>query len=80
MLFRSNQFLLIEGKKLKVLNVMDIDIYVPIHETETHFGGMDFKLPYERNLKQQMITGTLSERIGNCKYRGEIERLAKAVM
>lgn len=75
-----NQFLLIEGKKLKVLNVMDIDIYVPIHETETHFGGMDFKLPYERNLKQQMITGTLSERIGNCKYRGEIVRLAKAVM
>ena len=75
-----NQFLLIDGKKLKVLNVMDIDIYVPIHETETHFGGMDFKLPYERNLKQQMITGTLSERIGNCKYRGEIERLAKAVM
>jgi hypothetical protein len=41
---------------------------------------MDFKLPYERNLKQQMITGTLSERIGACKYRAEIERLAKAVM
>ena len=75
-----NQFLLIEGKKLKVLNVMDNDIYVPIHETETHFKGMDFKLPYERNLKQQMITGTLSVRIGNCKYRTEIERLAKAVM
>lgn len=75
-----NQFLLIEGKKLKVLNVMDNDIYVPIHETETHFKGMDFKLPYERNLKQQMITGTLSVRVGNCKYRAEIERLAKAVV
>ena len=59
---------------------MDKDIYVPIHETETHFKGMDFKLPYERMLKQQMITGTLSERIGNCKYRSEIERLAKAVV
>ena len=75
-----NQFLLIEGKKLKVLNVMDKDIYVPIYEAETHFKGMDFKLPYERMLKQQMITGTLSERIGNCKYRSEIERLAKAVV
>ena len=75
-----NQFLLIEDKRLKVLNVMDKDIYVPIHETETHFKGMDFKLPYERMLKQQMITGTLSERLVNCKYRSEIERLAKAVM
>ena len=75
-----NQFLLIEGKKLKVLNVMDKDIYVPIYEAETHFKGKDFKLPYERMLKQQMITGTLSERIGNCKYRSEIERLAKAVV
>ena len=75
-----NQFILIEDKRLKVMNVMDKDIYVPIHETETHFKGMDFKLPYERELKQQMITGTLSERIGNCKYRSEIERLAKAVV
>ena len=75
-----NQFLLIEDKKLKVLNVMDNDVYVPIYETETHFHGMDFKLPYERNLKQQMITGTLSERIGAGKYRSEIERLARAVM
>ncbi|MBR5090565.1 MAG: hypothetical protein IK093_14135 [Ruminiclostridium sp.] len=75
-----NQFLLIEDKKLKVLNVMDKDIYVPIYETETHFHGMDFKLPYERELKQQMITGTISERLGSCKYRSEIERLAKAVM
>ena len=75
-----NQFLLIEDKKLKVLNVMDKDIYVPIYETETHFKGMDFKLPYERELKQQMITGTISERLGSCKYRAEIERLAKAVM
>lgn len=75
-----NQFILIEEKKLKVLNVMDKDIYVPIYETEKHFNGMDFKLPYEKNLKQQMITGTLSERLNNCKYKSEIERLAKAVM
>ena len=75
-----NEFLMIEEKKLKILNVMDCDIYLPIYETETHFRGMDFKLPYERNLKQQMITGTLSERLQKCKYRSEMERLAKAVM
>ena len=61
-------------------HVMDKDIYVPIYETEKHFHGMEYKLPYERSLKQQMITGTLSERIGVCKYKSEIERIAKAVM
>ncbi|MBQ6263177.1 MAG: ATP-binding protein [Clostridia bacterium] len=75
-----NQFLMIEDRKVKVLNIMDNDIYLPIHETETHFHGMDFSLPYERDLKQQMITGTLSERLGSCKFRAEVEKLAKAVM
>ncbi len=75
-----NQFILIEDKRIKVLNVLDNDVYVPIAETETHFKGMDFKLPYERALKQQAITGTLAERIGGGKFRGEIGRLAKEVM
>ena len=75
-----NQFLMIEGKKLKVMNEMERDVYLPTFETEKHFHGMDFKLPYERMLRQQMITGTASERIGNGKYRSEIDRLVKAVM
>ena len=75
-----NQFVTVAGKALKVLNVMDNDIYVPINETETHFHGMDFKLPYEKNLKHQMITGTISERLGACKYRAEIEKMVKAVL
>ena len=75
-----NQFILIEDKRVKVLNVMDNDVYVPIAETESYFKGADFKLPYERSLKQQAITGTLSERIGGGKFRAEIDRLAKEVM
>ena len=75
-----NQFIAVEDKKIKVLNVTDKDVYAPVNETEKHFGGMDFTLPYERTLKQQAITGTLSERLANCKFRNEIGRLAKAVM
>ena len=75
-----NQFLMIEGKKIKVMNTMENDVYLPIFETDKHFHGMDFTLPYERILRQQMITGTSSERIGNCKFRSETDRLAKAVM
>ena len=75
-----NQFLMIKSKKLKVLNVMDKDVYAPIHETAAYFHGMDFILPYERMLKQQIITGTAAERLPRCQYRAEIEKLAKAVM
>ena len=75
-----NQFVLIGDKRVKVMNVTDNDVYLPIDEAKKHFGGVDFVLPYERALKQQMITGTLSERVGNCRYRGEIGKLAKAVM
>ncbi len=75
-----NQFLMIEDKRVKVLNVTDRDVYAPEGETEKHFGGMDFVLPYERTLKQQAITGTLSERLANGKFRNGIQSLAKAVM
>ena len=75
-----NQFLMIEDKKIKVLNVMDNDIYLPIEDAKKHFHDVDYTLPYERMLKQQMITGTASDRIGNGKYRVELDKLAKEVM
>ena len=76
----ANQFLIIGEKRIKVMNIMDKDIYLPVREADAHFGGTDFCLPYEREIKQQMITGSLSERIGPSKYRAEIGKIAKAVM
>ena len=75
-----SQFLTIEEKKLKVLNIMERDIYLPIDETMAHFHGMDFMLPYERNLKQQLITGTVSERLPHGKYRDVVAAIAREVM
>lgn len=75
-----NQFLLIEEKKIKVMNVIEKDVYLPIAEAEKHFHGVDFSMPYERMLRQQLITGTAAERIHGGKYKSEIDRLAKAVM
>lgn len=75
-----NQFVTVEGKKLKVMNIMDNDLYLPIDETKTHFGDMDFVLPYSRPLKQQMITGALSEKLHDGDYCKVVESIAKALI
>ena len=41
---------------------------------------MDFILPYSRQLKQQMITGALSERIRDKAYQNVIQDMVKAVI
>lgn len=75
-----NQFVIIEGKKLKVMNIMDNDLYLPIDETKTYFGDIDMILPYSRALKQQMITGTLSEKLHDPKYTQAIEQIAETLI
>ncbi len=75
-----NQFLMIEGKKIKVLNIMDNDLYLPIDEVKEKNKGIEFVIPYSRQLKQQMITGTLSESLHDIKYLFAIGEIAKAVV
>lgn len=70
----------IADKCIKVINLMDNDIFLPIEEVKAHFKGVDFILPYCRALKQQAITGTLPERISDSKYRTVCHNIAKAVL
>ena len=70
----------IADKCIKVINILDNDIFLPIDEVKTHFKGVDFMLPYSRPLKQQAITGTLSEAIGDAKYRNACLNVAKRVL
>lgn len=75
-----NQFLMIEGKTVKVLNTLDNDLYLPMDEVQKKCGDMKFVVPYSRQLKQQMITGTLSEKLHDNKYLKVIDEIAKVVM
>ncbi|MBQ7645862.1 MAG: hypothetical protein IJS94_01210 [Clostridia bacterium] len=75
-----NKFLTVKDKSVKVMNITDKDIYLPVKETEKRYGGMDIILPYERMLKQQMITGTLARGLGGCAFKAEMEKTAKAVI
>ena len=70
----------IADKCIKVINLMDNDIFLPIEEVKAHFKGVDFILPYSRALKQQAITGTLPERINDAKYKAICSKVAKKVL
>lgn len=74
-----NEYLMIADKKIKVLNTPDDDLYFPKKEVTDANRGMDFELPYTRAVRQQMITGTLSERLGSCKYRSRLSEIVKKV-
>ena len=75
-----NQFLMIEGKAVKVLNTLDNDIYLPMDEVKKKCGDIPFIVPYSRPIKQQMITGTLIEKLHDGKYLKAVDSIAKAVI
>ena len=70
----------IGDKCIKIINLMDNDIFLPIEEVKTHFNGVDFILPFSRALKQQAITGTLWERIKDTKYKSVCQNVARKVL
>ena len=75
-----NQFLMIEGKKIQVINTLDNDIYLPFDDVRKMCGEKVFTVPYSRAIKQQMITGTLTENLHDGKYIKAIGEISKAVM
>ena len=70
----------IADKCIKVINLMDNDIFLPIEEVKAHFKGVDFMLPYSRPLKQQAITGTLIQKIPDSKYENICLNVARRVL
>ena len=77
---QSDMFKNIVERSIKVLCVRDRDVYLPTEEVKSHFKDISFTLPYSRSLKQQAITGTLSERLADSKYRKQVAAIAKRVM
>lgn len=68
------------SNKLTILNIRDNDLYLPIDEVKAHFKDVAVTLPYSHALKQQGITGTLSERLADGKYHKQISALARMVI
>ena len=75
-----NQFLMIEKKKIQIINTLDDDILLPVDEVKARCTSKVFTVPYSRAIKQQMITGTLIEKLHDNKYMKAIDDISKAVM
>lgn len=75
----GDQFIAFADKVVKVINIKDNDIYLPVGEVKEHFKDVEIKIPYSHSLKQQSITGTLSEHITDKVFCDNISRLAKVV-
>lgn len=68
------------AERIRVLCIRDRDVYLPIEEVKSHFKDVSIILPYSRPLKQQVITGTLSERLSDIHYRKQVSAITKRVM
>lgn len=77
---QADQFTGIAERCIKVMNIQEKDLYLPTEEVKSHFKNVNIVLPYSHALKQQAITGTLSERIGDQKYRSAVSAVVKAVI
>jgi hypothetical protein len=65
------------NRSIKVMNIREPDLYLPIEEVKSHFKTVQYILPYSRALKQQVITGALCERIDDRKYREQIAAISE---
>ena len=65
---------------IKVMNLLDKDLYLPIKEVTGHFKGIEHKIPYSRAVKQQYLSGTLPQFVGDATYRHALTKLAKEVI
>ena len=81
--YYSSQSEMLEIGADRCVNVMCIQdrvLYLPIDEVKAHFKQVQFILPYSLTLKQQTLTGTLSERLADRKYREQIAEISKKVV
>ena len=76
----ADQFSAVADKAVKVMNIVDKDLYLPIRDIQNHYKDISFTLPYSRAIKQQAIAGTLSERLGDKRYISTVKGIAKAVI
>ena len=67
-------------RRIKLLNMTDANRYAPVAEITAQMKGVDYTLPHSEALKQQMLTGTLTERLNDNSYRKVVKAIAQAVM
>lgn len=65
--------------EIKVMNMIDRDLYLPIKEVSEYFKGIDYQIPYSRKAKEQGITGRLQEYVHDAGLRRVLASIVKVV-
>ena len=63
-----------------VINVTDKELYLPIDEVAAKVGNISAILPYSRQLKQQMLDGSMYDRLKDGNYSRKLKPLVQAIM
>ena len=75
----GDQFENMDDKTVKVINIKDNDIFLPIEEVKELFKKVEAVVPYSKALKQQAITGSLSETLNDKMYTDILAMISKVV-
>lgn len=75
--YKSNP---ISTDALKVMNLHNGNMYLPIREVVAHFKGVPYSIPFSKELQRQELNGTLSQYLKDGGYRRAMSAIAKAVM
>lgn len=67
-------------KALRVLNITENDLYLPVEDFKSNVKNISFVLPYSKQIKSQHLDGLLYERVKDRKYRNEISKIVKMIM
>lgn len=65
---------------ISILNIPDADLYMPVDDVKAYFKDIIFTLPFSIELKQQMLSGGLSEMLKDKKYRAKLAEISDRVI
>lgn len=75
----ADMYATVADKSIQIMNITDRDVYLPIEDVKKHFKKVRFVLPYSLPLKQQTITGLLTENLKDAAYCNVMKKLTEVV-
>lgn len=67
-------------QSLKVINITENELYIPLEDVCTHLKNVACVLPYCRQVKQQLLDGSLYERLNAKEYKKRLSALVNRVI
>ena len=69
-----------QEKQISVLNMTDSDIFYPVKETEGFVEKISVKVPFSKQVKEQILTGEIFNTVSDKKFNEAITNLSRMVI